>query len=513
MKSRHYPLAPRIRAARRLDSSERGRVRQTLSDIVGSEHIEDGARLDALNACSHPSRTSSWVLVMPADKKELARVMAACSRLDVPVFVTSSARNWGYGSGTPPFADAVHVSLGRLDAIVDYDDDLGFVRVQPGVTQQQLYEFLEGQGGRFWMDATGASPGCSVIGNLMERGFGHTPLADHAAHACGLEVCLADGTVIHTGFSAFHGATTASCYRWGLGPSLDGLFTQSNFGIVTEATIWLMPKPDCVELFAFNLDSFEEFLGALPALRHLRRNHIIRGALHVGNTTKVLSSLARKAEIEDRFGPLSVPANAKRVARVMQVPAFSGGSALYGSKRQVKMLAREVREQLRGKVRRLLFLGEGRLGYARHLAAGADALLGTGFSRNIELVESVFDMVRGKPTEHPTRSVWWGKRQPMPAAANPDQHGCGLIWVCPLAPCTVDAVASLHALALPVFEAHGFDPILSMTFLNERSIEFIFSIQYDRDAPGQDDRAVACHDALLEACCAHGFYPYRMGNL
>ena len=56
------------------------------------------------------------------------------------------------------------------------------------------------------MDATGASPDCSIIGNTMERGFGHTPMGDHCGNACAFEVVLPTGECIDTGFARFPGA-------------------------------------------------------------------------------------------------------------------------------------------------------------------------------------------------------------------------------------------------------------------------------------------------------------------
>jgi 4-cresol dehydrogenase (hydroxylating) len=32
-------------------------------------------------------------------------------------------------------------------------------------------------------------------------------------------------------------------FKWGYGPTLDGMFTQSNYGICTKMGFWLMPKP------------------------------------------------------------------------------------------------------------------------------------------------------------------------------------------------------------------------------------------------------------------------------
>ena len=77
-----------------------------------------------------------------------------------------------------------------MNRILDFDEKLAYVTVEPGVTQGQLYAFLQGRGSRLWMDATGASPASSLVGNAVERGFGHTPYGDHFANTCGLEVVL-----------------------------------------------------------------------------------------------------------------------------------------------------------------------------------------------------------------------------------------------------------------------------------------------------------------------------------
>ena len=48
------------------------------------------------------------------------------------------------------------------------------------------------------MDATGSSAACSVLGNTLERGFGHSPYSDHAGQVVCMEVMLADGRIIQT---------------------------------------------------------------------------------------------------------------------------------------------------------------------------------------------------------------------------------------------------------------------------------------------------------------------------
>ncbi len=93
------------------------------------------------------------------------------------------------------------------------------------------------------VSVTGSTPDSSLIGNALERGAGSGPYYDRFAHVCNLEVILPTGECINTGFGRFPEAKTASLHRWGVGPYLDGIFTQSNLGIVTEMTVWLAPLP------------------------------------------------------------------------------------------------------------------------------------------------------------------------------------------------------------------------------------------------------------------------------
>ena len=49
-----------------------------------------------------------------------------------------------------------------MNRIVEFSEELGYVTVEPGVTQAQLMDFLAEHKSKLWMDATGASPDCSL---------------------------------------------------------------------------------------------------------------------------------------------------------------------------------------------------------------------------------------------------------------------------------------------------------------------------------------------------------------
>ena len=52
----------------------------------------------------------------------------------------------------------------------------------------------------------------------------------------------------------------------------------------------------------------------------------------------------------------------------------------------------------------------------------------------LELVQPVYGLMRGVPTEQPLASAYWRKRTPPPPAMDPDRDGCGLLWCAPVAP-------------------------------------------------------------------------------
>jgi 4-cresol dehydrogenase (hydroxylating) len=91
------------------------------------------------------------------------------------------------------------------------------------------------------------SPGWgSLIGNALDHGGGRTPLSDHFGAHCGMEVVLANGEVLRTGMGALPGAITWQQFKYGIGPHIDGIFSQSNYGVVTKMGFWLQPEPEVV---------------------------------------------------------------------------------------------------------------------------------------------------------------------------------------------------------------------------------------------------------------------------
>ena len=75
-------------------------------------------------------------------------------------------------------------------------------------------------------------------------GYGFGGFRDHFYSHCGMEVVLPNGEIVRTGMGALPGAKTWGEYHYGVGPYVDGLFGQSNFGVVTKMGFHLLPAPE-----------------------------------------------------------------------------------------------------------------------------------------------------------------------------------------------------------------------------------------------------------------------------
>lgn len=480
-------------------------------DLVGPENvILDPARLRAAETATFGSNVAVPAIVRPGSRAEVQQVLRIANEWRIPVYPVSGGCNWGYGSRVPSATGSVLLDLSGMNRILDFSEDLAYIMVEPGVTQQQVYDFLRERKSGLWMDATGASPRSSLVGNAVERGFGHTPYGDHFSHVCGMEVVLPDGEAMETGFERFEGARTGPLHRWGVGAYLDGLFTQSNLGIVTRMSIWLMPAPECFQAYFFICDS-EEGLGPIvEALRPLRINGTLSSTVHIANDYKVLSGM-QQYPWEEAEGRTPLPGEVmKRLRKQLHFGAWNASGGLYGTRAQVAEARRLLRRALSGKVNKLQFLDERKLRLAARFSGLYRMLTGWDLSRSLELVRPLFGLLQGVPTDQPLASAYWRKRTPPPAAMDPDMDGCGLLWCSPVAPATGPQAEELVALAGETLLRYGFEPAISLTMITERSLACIISITYDRQAAGEDEKAWACYQELLRRLTDAGFPCYRM---
>lgn len=285
-------------------------------------------------------------VVAPATLAELQAVVRLANRLRLPLWPVSTGKNYAYGGASPALKGTIVLDLKRMNRILEVNERYGYAIVEPGVTYFDLYRHIKTQGLKLWIDCP--SPGwSSVLGNALERGLGNTPYSDHAAMQCGMEVVLPTGELVRTGMGAIENSPLWGLQKNPFGPSFDGLFMQSNLGIVSKMGIWLMPEPEVFAQCSVRLNQEDALGPMIDALRPLRLDGTIQNPASVRSWIGMLLGQATRAEVHE--GPGAIPR--ERVPGILQERKLSWwttGFSLYGAQEVVEANLKIVRKALGG---------------------------------------------------------------------------------------------------------------------------------------------------------------------
>ena len=219
--------------------------------------------------------------VAPASVEEVQAIVRIANRLKIPLYTISTGRNLTYGGSAPVYSGSVVLDLKRMNRILEVSEANACALVEPGVSYFDLYRHIRDNKLKLWIDCPDPGWG-SPLGNALDHGAGYTsaPYRDHFEAHCGMEVVLPNGDLMRTGMGALPGAKTWQQFKFGLGPSVDGLFAQSNFGIVTKMGFWLMPEPEAALAVTVQAPHYEDGARFCDTLIGLIYADIVKSQTH-----------------------------------------------------------------------------------------------------------------------------------------------------------------------------------------------------------------------------------------
>ena len=481
------------------------------AEVLGSDRARHDEDVIALYSRSTlPQGTTPLGVLFPVSTEEIQSIVHIAREAGISLYPISRGKNWGYGDACAVTDGQVIVDLSRMNRIVEVNQDLAYAVIEPGVTQQQLYDYLEEHNIPQWFDCTGSGPDASIVGNTLERGFGHTPYGDHFYNSCGMEVVLGDGRILRTGYGHYHEAKATHVFKWALGPYLDGLFTQSSLGIVTSLGIWLMPKPECFNMFFLSMPSDNDLPRMIDALRPLKLSGQIKSLVHIGNDLRIISSFQRYPW-QAANGQTPLPEFLRRSMRKRGgFGAWNISGGIYGTAGEVRQLRKEIRKALRplGRVR---FVGPTTLTLAQKISQFLDKR-GWGKDWQIMLgsLVKVGGLLQGRPTDAFLYGTLWrmGGRED-PPTLDPLENNVGIMWISPIMPMIGSAAQDLVSRISPIFLKHGFEPLITVSLITERAMVAVTTIAYDRASAQETEKARLCYDELFGEIMRMGYAPYR----
>lgn len=231
-----------------------------------------------------PDERKASGAVAPATVEEVQGVVEIANRHGISLYTISTGRNLGYGGSAPAYSGSVVLDLKRMNKIIEVNESQYFAIVEPGVSYFDLFNYIKEKGLKVWLDVPDPGWG-SPLGNSLDHGVGHTSsrFRNHFDAHCGLEVVLANGEVMRTGMGALPNSKTWAAYKMGFGPIVDGLFSQSNFGIVTKMGIWLMPEPEAFLQAKVMVPAYNDLHELVEIQKYIENLGIAPGAPELGS--------------------------------------------------------------------------------------------------------------------------------------------------------------------------------------------------------------------------------------
>lgn len=468
----------------------------------------------------HSDNISGWSrplrgLHRPASVDEVVALVQAARLARTPLYPVSTGLNYGYGGKSPIVDDSALVDLSAMNTIRNAGE-ISLANpvavIEPGVTQQQLYDYLQQHCPELTFNVTGSARHTSILGNALDRGVGY--FGPRKEDLFGLEVVCGSGKLLRTGFRRLGDASPlASSHPYGLGPILDGLFFQGNYGIVTSACFRLIPRRPCGVALSLALRDAAQLPQFINELAHLKRAGLVESVTHIGNRARshatLMHGITGYLETHCQMAPARALAEAESVLKLVAPGEWASLAAVTGTKAQVRASLAEIRRRMKP-MARVMVVTDQRLRYGYALT---HALRAIPFARAnaaaIAAIRPLHALALGVPTDAAIDNLLWRAGRSELSAAELDQSRCGLLFINPALP--LDGVFVARIIDALEARAAGYGHTLYITINIETptSLVAVINLLFDRSVPAELARAHQCADALLQLLHGEGLEVYR----
>ncbi len=230
--------------------AKRSRVIERLAAVVAPETlITDEAECrayecDALTVY----RCIPMAVVLPGSTQEVAAILGICHEEGVPVVPRGAGTS--LAGGSLPTEDSIILGVARMRDVLEVSYEDRVIRVQTGITNLSVTGEVESDG-FFYAPDPSSQLACAIAGNIaMNSGGAHClKYGVTTNNLLGVTMVQMDGTVVEIGGAHLDAA----------GYDLLGVIcgSEGQLGIVTEATLRILPKPEGARPVLMGFDSNE----------------------------------------------------------------------------------------------------------------------------------------------------------------------------------------------------------------------------------------------------------------
>ena len=449
-----------------------------------------------------PGERIASAAVAPKTVEEIQAIVKVANEFKITLYTISTGKNLGYGGSAPAHSGDVVLDLKRMNKILEISEKNAYVLVEPGVSYFDLYNYIQEKGLKLWVDVPDPGWG-SVVGNALDRGSGYTlpNIRNHFEAHCGMEVVLANGEVMRTGLGALPNSETWQQHKTGFGPYVNGIFSQSNFGIVTKMGFWLMPEPEAMMRCDVYLPRYDDLAPAVDLLNYLENLHIFNGTPDIGSPLLSTPQIAQWLDYLENGYPVLEEEHQKLIAE--SEVGYSDALQAYGLKNDLAYWNISF-----------TFYGPDKANMAnweyvqeKYKAIAPDAKFTDGERFKMPLTKEQIPNVNSPEFGIPTlRNFAYGAR----SKSNPNPSN-GHVWFAPIIPRTGADLIKANEVFLKVakeLDVPLFGGFILPTCYWERSFVLILGFPVTHDIE-TNKKTRAKYEELIKIAADHGWSEYR----
>jgi glycolate oxidase len=197
------------------------------------------------------------VVVKPKTPEEVSEILRLANREKISVTPRGGAT--GLCGGCVPSYKGIVLSLESMNRIVEVDKPNQMIVVEPGVMLMDFYSQVE-DAGLFFPPHPGDET--AMIGGVIAANAGGARAVKYGVvrnYVRGLEVVLPSGAIVHLGGKLMKSSTGYNLLNLMIG-------SEGTLGIITKATLQLMPCPPVIRSLIIPYDELEQAIETVPDL-------------------------------------------------------------------------------------------------------------------------------------------------------------------------------------------------------------------------------------------------------
>ncbi len=243
-------------------------MKQALIELLGEERVltDENSMADYREDRTEIEGADPGFVVFPTTAEEIQAIVKLCNEKKIPI--TPRVAGTNIGGLSIPSPGGLVMDLTRMNRILECDVDEMVAVIEPGVTQQDLKDYIVKNNLPLATGFSLAPPYTSVLANALLGGLTNRSLKYGSMDdwISGLEMVLPDGRMMRTGAWAAGAKPFAQVPM----PGLTGLFTgwQGTTGICTKMAYQLWPShPYNKRLFILTYSAKATFAAMLRLTR------------------------------------------------------------------------------------------------------------------------------------------------------------------------------------------------------------------------------------------------------